>query len=230
MFNFIKDLIAPKKCYSCKNEWHFLCESCLLKLNNYESICYYCKWLSDNFEIHKNCLNNVYYDKVLILCHYKDGYISKLIKDLKFYSKKDIVDDFSLYLSNLFLNNEIYKNKEEYVLLFPPMSFFKKLKRWYNHSELLAEKISKKTGIKIEKNIIKKIKSTRQQSILKRNERLINLLNSFKINKSKLDKIDNKIVIVVDDVISTWSTLNEISKILKQNWVKRVIWLIISSK
>lgn len=230
MFKFLKDLIAPKKCYSCKKEWHFLCEICLSKIKEYESICYYCKWKTSNFDIHKKCLEYVYYDKVIILAHYENKIVSKLVKDLKFHNKKDITDDFSNYLSNIFFNNEIYKNTDEYILLYPPMSFLKKLKRWYNHSEILAEKISKLTGIKIERNIIKKVKSTRQQSILSREERLVNLLNSFKISKNKIDKIDNKIVIIVDDVISTWSTLNELSKILKHNWVKKVIWLIISSK
>jgi len=33
----------------------------------------------------------------------------------------------------------------------------------------------------------------------------------------------------MDDVISTWTTLNEISKLLKNNWVKYVIWLIVAS-
>jgi predicted amidophosphoribosyltransferase len=34
---------------------------------------------------------------------------------------------------------------------------------------------------------------------------------------------------LVDDVISTWTTVNEISKILKQNWAKKVITLTIAS-
>jgi predicted amidophosphoribosyltransferase len=46
---------------------------------------------------------------------------------------------------------------------------------------------------------------------------LLNLIDSFKINKKQVDNIDNKTVIIIDDVISTGSTINEVSKILKEN-------------
>jgi ComF family protein len=229
IFKFLKDLIAPKKCYSCNKEWHFLCEDCVNKIAKFDSICYYCKGRTDSFEIHKKCLENVYYNKIIILAHYKNKVISKLIKHLKFYWKKDIWEDFGNYLSELFFENEIYKNTDDYIIIFPPMWFIKKIKKWYNHSEIIAKYVSKKTGIKIEKNLIIKSKQTRQQSTLNRNERLKNLENSFKINKNKVDKIDKKTFIIVDDVISTWTTINEISKILKEKGVKKIIWLIIAS-
>ena len=52
MFKFIKDIIAPKKCYSCKEEWHFLCEECFWKIEKhyfFDQICYKCKKYSKNF-------------------------------------------------------------------------------------------------------------------------------------------------------------------------------------
>ena len=229
MFKFLKDLIAPKKCYSCKKEWYFLCNKCFLKIEIFDSICYVCKWKTDNFEIHKECSQDVFYDKIIVLSHYKNKIIKKLIKDFKFYSKKDIWEDFWFYLRELFFNTEVYKDYSDYIIIYTPMSFFKKIKRWYNQSEFLAKIISKKTNIKIEKNIIKKYKSTRQQSTLSKKQRLENLKNCFKINKKQIDKIDNKNIILVDDVISTWTTINEISKILKQNWAKKIIWLTIAS-
>lgn len=229
MFKFLKDLIAPKKCYSCNKEWHFLCPLCMSKMSNFKSVCYVCKGKTDDFKIHNNCLQEVYYDKIIILSHYKDKYISKLIKDFKFYNKKDIWIDLGNYLSELFFENEIYKNTDNYIIIFPPMWLLKKLKKWYNHSEILARQVSKKTNTKIVQWLIKKIKTTRQQSKLSRQQRLTNLNNSFKINKNKLDNIDKKTFIIVDDVISTGSTINELSKILKEKWAKKVIWLIVAS-
>jgi predicted amidophosphoribosyltransferase len=63
-------------------------------MSNFEPICYLCKGRSEYFNIHTNCKNDVYYDKIIILSHYKNKIISKLIKDLKFYAKKDIAEDF----------------------------------------------------------------------------------------------------------------------------------------
>jgi len=51
--------------------------------------------------------------------------------------------------------------------------------------------------------LILKAKQTRQQSKLNRDDRLINLQKAFKVDKNIVDIIDKKIIILIDDVIST---------------------------
>jgi predicted amidophosphoribosyltransferase len=52
---------------------------------------------------------------------------------------------------------------------------------------------------------------------------LTNLDKAFKINKKYVDNIDKKYIIIVDDVISTGTTINEVSKILKQHNAQKII-------
>ncbi len=236
MFKFIKDIISPKKCYSCNKEWHFLCEDCFDKIEKhyfFDEICYVCKKYSKNFEVHKNCKKGIFYDKTIILTHYKIKVIKKLVKDFKFYNRKDIAEDFwELLIEKMikYMPDELkHFKKQDFIVLTTPMNFFRKLKRWYNHSEVLAKYIALNFWFKFEKNIIKKTKNTRQQSKLKKESRLKNLNNSFKINKNKVDIIDNKIIILVDDIISTWTTVNEISKLLKEYNPKKIIVVTIAS-
>lgn len=232
MFNILKllkDILAPKRCYSCNKEWHFLCQECNNNIPILKPYCYICKKENSSFEIHKNCSKNVYFDKIIVHNHYKEDIIKKLIKDSKFFGKKDILEDLVIYLSKLFLLNENIFNFDNYLIIPAPMSFFRKLKKWYNHSEILAKEISKITWIEYRKNILKKFKNTKQQSLLSKKDRELNLKNAFKINKKYLEKIELKKIIVIDDVISTWTTLNEISKVLKQNWALKIIWLCIAS-
>jgi hypothetical protein len=40
----------------------------------------------------------VHYDKIIILTHYKNKIIKKLLHDAKFYKRKDILEDLSLHL------------------------------------------------------------------------------------------------------------------------------------
>ncbi len=228
IFNFLKDLIAPKKCYSCKKEWHFLCEKCLEKIWFFSSICPVCKKKSLHFEVCQNCKEKVFYDKIIILTHYQNKVISKLIKDAKFYQKKDILEDFWVYLWEKLLEN-ICENKSNIVLVSPPMFFLKKLFRWYNQSQILAKNIAENFWIKYNFQIFKKTKKTKAQSHLSREERLENLKNVFILNENKLENYKNKTFIIVDDVVSTWSTINEISKLLKNNWIKKVYGLCIAS-
>lgn len=229
IFNFIKDIFSPKICYSCKKEWHFLCPQCLSKLKNFKEFCFVCKQINYEFSIHKSCWKNVYYDKIIILTHYKNTIIKKLIKDSKFYWKKDILEDFWKYLSTLFLKNEEIKKIEDYLIVALPMFFLRKLIRWYNQSEILAKYIWKELNISYNFKIIKKIKHTTQQSKLSKLKRENNLKNTFKINDKYLDEIRWKTIILVDDVVSTWTTINEISKLFKKNWVKNVIGIVIAS-
>lgn len=229
IINFIKDVISPKYCYSCKKEWHFLCPQCLQTIKKHQPYCYICKDKNAGFEVHEKCKKNVFFDKIIVYCHYRDNTIKKLIKDAKFYGRQEILDNFWLGLSNLFFENEIVLNKNNYIIIATPMHFLRKIKRWYNHSEVLAESISKKTSILYYHNMTKKIKYTKQQSKLSKNDREINLKDSFQINKKYLELIKWKNIIIVDDVISTGSTINHLAKLLKDNWANKVIWLVIAS-
>ncbi len=236
LIDFFKEILAPKKCYSCKKEWNFLCENCQKKLKNFSSICYLCKKKSNNFEIHKSCKKNILekeniffeLDNIIIFSHYKNFVIKKMIEDFKFYSKKDIAEDFAKILSEKFIEN-FRGGFKDYIIIYPSMHFFKRITRWYNPAKILAKKISENLKIKLEKNIFKKIKNTKAQKFLSRQERLSNLEKSLVINKKQVDKIVDENIIIVDDIISTWATLNEMAKILKKNWAKKVIWLVIAS-
>lgn len=227
MFNFLKDIIAPKKCYSCQREWHFLCPYCLSKMSNFEPICYVCKRENNSFHIHEKCQKWIYYDQMIVVTHYKNKSISKLIKHAKFYGKKDILSDIWYFLSDNLSQN--YNINEADIIAGIPMNFWKRLKRGYNQADIMANYISKKNNIFYQKNLIKKVKNTRQQSHLSRQERGVNIENCFKINKNYIDIIDKKYIIIVDDVVSTWTTINEASRTLKQHGAKKVIWLCFAS-
>jgi len=229
IINFLKDLIAPKKCYFCNKEGNFLCKKCLDEIWYFESICYVCKQSSRNFEKHFYCENDfVFYDKIIILTHYKNKTIKKLISDAKFYNKKDILQDLWLYLWNKLLEN-IEEKKEDLILIASPMYFWKKIFRWYNQSEILVKSIWDKFNINYDLNLIKKIKQTKPQSHLSKIERIENLEWVFKINKQKIKNYKNKTYVIVEDVVSTGTTINKISKILKNNWIKKVYSICIAS-
>jgi len=88
ILKILKDILSPKKCHSCNSEWHFLCINCYKKLENYKSFCYVCKNKSNKFEIHQECKKWIFFDNLIVLTHYRNHIIKKLIQDFKFYSKK----------------------------------------------------------------------------------------------------------------------------------------------
>jgi len=246
ILSFLKDILAPKKCYSCKKEWKYLCEDCFNKLDNFKPFCYICKKESENFKIHKKCLienklfswanfndKKIFLDSVIVMTHYKNKVIKKMIKYFKFYWKKEVWEELWELLWKYVKENIniplITKEGLGVVLLPVPLHFLKKIIRWYNQSEIIAEKVAKILKIDYTKNSLIRKKYTRQQSKLSRQKRLNNLDKAFNVKKNKVDNIDNKIVLLIDDVVTSWTTLNEIAKVLKQNWAKKVIGVCIAS-
>lgn len=232
LIKLIKDTISPKKCYSCNKEGHFLCLKCLQNCQNFGSQCYVCKNPSKNFEIHSDCQEGLHYKKVILLSHYKNKVIKKLITDGKFYRKKDIFEDFWKFLSKLLIKYQKDIKKENTLLIPIPIHFLRKWKRWYNQSELLCKEISNRTGLEYIPDLLLKNSFSRQQSKAWKKDRQKNIKNTFIFNKKHLDNLDNlknKKIVLVDDVISTGSTLNEVSKVLNSAGFTDIICLVIAS-
>lgn len=228
IFEIIKSILAPKKCYSCKKEWHFLCSECEKKSYVFNSSCYVCKMKSENFEIHKNCRNNdIYYDKMIIKFHYSSWAISHLVKDAKYYGKSDIMFELWSLLWLHYMKHE--KLSSNAVLLPIPLHYLRKYKRGYNQSKILAKAIANITWIEMSDHILYRRYKTRQQSKLSKIHREKNMRNSFAITKKYMDKLDKKKIILVDDVVSTGSTINEAARILKMFGASEVIAICLAS-
>ncbi len=86
--------------------------------------------------------------------------------------------------------------------------------RGYNHSELIAKEIAQISGLKY-KRVLKKVRENSQQKRLSAEERQLNVIDAYKV----IDNADilGKNIIVIDDVCTTGSTLDEIGRILLEN-------------
>jgi ComF family protein len=114
-------------------------------------------------------------------------------------------------------------------LLIPvPIHFFKRLKRKYNQSELLARELEKLSGILYEPRILKKEKNTQRQEGLSKNIRLQNVKSSFCVDKKYADLLQKKHVVLVDDVLTTGATADECAKVLKKHGAEKVTVLVIA--
>lgn len=146
----------------------------------------------------------------------------------KYYSKqekKNILLPKLLECFELFCLENVDRDA---IITTVPLHFFSRLKRGYNHSELLAKGIAKQGGNTF-KDLLRKSRLTKHQAKLGRSERLRNVRNSFSFRKKYLTTIKGKDIILVDDVISTGSTANECAGLLRKNGAKRVFGLFLAT-
>jgi len=160
--------------------------------------------------------NNVYF------ISFYEGIIKNAILRFKFKDKPYLYDFFvEIIIRNTKIKNII--NKYDYIVPVPMHKDNKKI-RGYNQTELITKKIEKETGIKYLK-CLEKIKHNKQQSLLNEKERTKNVQKVYRIiNK---ETINNKKILLIDDIYTTGSTANECIKELRKGKPKKVDILVI---
>lgn len=136
-----------------------------------------------------------------------DGELTKMIHEFKFRRKAYYKEFFA---------EELRKGLESLpsvdVIVPVPMHPRRKRKRGYNQCVLLANELSRITGIPARLSL-EKIIDTREQVGLSGEERRSNVKGSFKI--ADKEAIKGKAVLLIDDVMTTNATVNECARLLK---------------
>lgn len=99
-----------------------------------------------------------------------------------------------------------------------PLSANRLKERGYNQSELLAEEVSKKSGIPLRCELLSRVRETEKQSLMTREERSKNLKKAFLAS----DNCKGLGIILIDDIKTTGATLEECAKELKKHGADRV--------
>jgi len=251
------DLFFPKFCLGCQKEGTYLCDDCraLLDISEFDYCLCGTKPLRLPIDDPKGtpsgkcprCYDPEGTPKLSGLFSalpYKEKALTKkLIYQFKY---KPYLKDLAKTLASILVEHFVIsgKNTDEIwapsgvpAILVPVPLDKKKLKtRGYNQSEELAKELSKILQIPALSDILIKIKSTKPQMELKKEEREKNLENAFIVNPVRnsppAGEISNgvknpspifgKKIFLVDDVYTTGSTMQECAKVLRKAGAKQV--------
>lgn len=143
---------------------------------------------------------------------------SNLMKDLIHLFKYSKRKELSKPLAKLLLiqlNDIILLGSEYDYILYIPLHRTKLRERGFNQSYLIANELSLLSGIPILKDAIVRYCNSKSQTKLKIRDRYSNVANVFSDGK-EIEKVINKRILLIDDVVTTGSTLNEASLVLKK--------------
>jgi ComF family protein len=203
VFDTLADAIFPPTCGGCQKTGSWLCKNCILKLQPTTPECISCRRLSPAYKTHEYCNSNM--DRSIIAWRYSD--ISrKIVKRFKYQMSYVSIRPILEQLDKIILNN--LKNFSG-VVVPVPLHPQRERDRGFNQSEIVGKYIAKVLGIPIRTDLIRRSRYTDSQALKNEIERRNNLKDAFQLIK----EIPSE-VLLVDDVITTGSTVEEISKTL----------------
>ncbi len=220
--------LLPRTCVICGlNSQHVnidLCSYCCKHLPWLKNACYHCGLeLQDNNSIKCNkCNDNVpMFNRCCALWQYSPP-IPRLMSGLKFGGKLNVAYTCGALLA-IAIKTKWYKTQALPEIIIPVPLHRKRLQqRGYNQALEISRPISKALQIPIDVLTCQRIKHTKPQTRLSKVNRVQNLTAAFKVLPHKYQH-----VALVDDVVTTASTIRAISKALTATGVTHVdIWCV----
>ena len=195
-----------------------LCPKCNLELKKQAEVN-----ILQKEEIEENIKKEKYFEELMYIFKY-EGQVRKLILDYKFNEKSYL---YKTFVNFLLKNEKIFENIKKYDKIIPvPISKKRNKERGYNQSLLIAEEIANKTNLGLVNNCLIKTKNIIEQSKLNKEERKKNIQGVYRLKNEK--RIANKNILLIDDIYTTGSTVNECSKILQQANPKKIGILVLA--
>lgn len=226
--HFVEELV-PRHCLFCLQKTDNqldLCASCIADLGVNSQCCQRCALPLENLSeqpvmLCGNCLSHRYfYDNVFSPFRYSED-IAHLIKNFKYHKKIH----YAVLLVKLFIEKNKNNNKFQLPELIIPVPMHRqRLKsRGYNQALELARIFASHYQLPVDYSSLIRHRYTDLQVGMNRLKRQKNVKNAFLMNKP----INNSHIALIDDVMTTGSTVNEVAKVLKEKGIERVdVWTI----
>ncbi|MFH1401511.1 MAG: ComF family protein [Parcubacteria group bacterium] len=220
--NFLLEIFFPKFCFRCRREGSYLCQDCLATLDVLENTFCLCQNPSrlPSAGKCKNC-SGLHLDGLYFAVSYKNKLIKTLVHQFKYEPYiKELAASLALLIITHF--NLIQKefSPESHILIPVPLTKNKLKRRGFNQSKEIAKKLSENLKIPLISDCLIKDRETPPQMEPPKEERLANIKGAFSVKNA--GKIRDKKILLVDDVYTTGTTMEECAKILKCAGAKEV--------
>ncbi|OHA18223.1 MAG: hypothetical protein A2664_02015 [Candidatus Taylorbacteria bacterium RIFCSPHIGHO2_01_FULL_46_22b] len=164
------------------------------------------------------------------LFDYRDPLMKQLVWEIKFRGNLQLTKLAATLLYDHLIadlsDTHLFSNTDQPIIVPVPLSLGRNRERGFNQTERLADEMEKLDGRKNFSVIcaVKRVRETKvQTSIKNRAEREKNLRDAFEVIDSSL--VTGKTLIILDDVTTTGSTVQEIRKVLLAAGAKKVTGL-----
>lgn len=224
ILEFVERLIFPPKCIFCSELLGYkvemeICSKCFNKI----------PLITDHLAfveefMHGTDPGSTWFDGVFCVCEYS-GIIKEAIMRYKYFGKYSYYRAFANLMADM-LKTMI--NVAEFdIIISVPLHKQRERRRGYNQSLLISKELGKIIGIPDKSGLLTRLRYTDTQSLLHKNERYLNVKGAFKVTNEK--EVEGKVILLIDDVLTTGYTLNECSRMLKKAGAREVYAAVIAA-
>lgn len=221
LFQDFLDLLFPPVCGLCGQKAdtpdRLVCQQCLDKIPGLpDPYCSHCRIVLGESSTCPDCRNSSF--PVFTLGPYNES-LKQLVHDLKFAGLKPLGPLMGRKIAGLISDRKI-SLYFDYIIPIPlyPGRFYK---RGYNQSEEIARGVSESLNVELLTDILYMSHKTRQQARLPAYKRISNIKDAFSVDDSI--QLEDKSVLLIDDVTTTGETLKEAARVLLEAGVSRIV-------
>jgi competence protein ComFC len=205
------DVLFPDRCAACGKAvscvQHNMCGNCADKIVLIRSGCPVCSGSLSKGRCGICSERAFYLSKNIAVAEY-DGVMKELLHNLKFKGMRRL----HVPIARMVLRETVLRDVGADVMTYVPMNARKKWKRGFNQSELIAKYVAAKSGIPFH-HLLKEKRKTETQRELSLRQRFINAIDRYYTQNNTI--IRNKKILIIDDIFTTGSTINECARVLR---------------
>jgi competence protein ComFC len=213
-------LLYPPVCTICGGDvraGEYLCNQCEAKA--VRIVAPFCQKCSEPFEgsitsefTCANCAHRTIHFDAAVSAYRGRGMVREIIHEFKYGRQIHLRRLVARWL-HAALDDERLRGRRFDVVVPVPLHATRLRERGFNQASLLAELLSAQTSIP-SKPLLDRIRYTTTQTALDRSERMENLHDAFRLRKNA--DVRGLRVLLIDDVLTTGSTLSECARVLKR--------------
>jgi competence protein ComFC len=218
---FILDFCFPRYCIGCAKPGKYICRRCAgTRLTPYYAPqCHVCRHESRCELVHKDCREKTYLDGVIVSYVYGE-LVERLVASIKYKFYYALIGSIAL----LMLQNWDARILSDCVITFVPAHPYRRRWRGFNQAQLLAERLAALTGNEC-LSLLERSRYNSSQVGQGRSGRLESLHGAFVIKAQFRDNLPQHVVLI-DDVMTTGSTVEQCARALKNVGVQCVYGMV----
>ncbi len=217
----VKQTFFSGACYFCQSKTDYTwCRDCERDFIQKTSRCPVCARFNQHANVCGNCLKN---PPPFISTETLFNYVyptNHLIKPFKFSNRPELANVFAEKLASILKLKRVMLPE---FLVPVPLHRKRQRERGYNQSSQFAQQLGKQLGLTVNSSLCSRIKNTHPQSTLPMKTRRKNVKGAFCLNSNQVPKH----IAIVDDVMTTGSTINEVAGLFSKAGCQRIdVWVI----